>query len=462
MFCPNCGHKVDPSQKFCDNCGYDLTSIKNKRNDSNQNSADKKDDDTIKSLADIEAELNENEPEKSAQAVQPETEPIYQQAPAQKQEYSSVRPASEVQHPEPKPEPKVEPKKYDSVRTFEKTNKVPDETLDDRTVAYDKDAFRRATKKPYEFAESAQAQHDTSLNETQDLGKKFKERFKTSEDPFKPTKSEMKKLQQQKREQQAAEDTNDGLIHNMGKFAKNNAYLCIFAVIIVAVLLVVKRNYGFIALALAILLWFLASQVSHGSEVKANKKFKRENDSPADSNETAEYHEQQYQEPKKQKAQKVHDNSRGKNMRQKVIITSSIIGFAASIGGPFINGVSLSSTIASAANYTANFGYQYSTLIVNLSSAIRLICFLSPVIALIAACFRNRGSVKLVRLFTVLPTIIYAVVFGIFYSGAVNSAVITGQTAVNGTQFGISFYILLATSIVSVIMAYALHPRERV
>ncbi|QFR69561.1 DUF2116 family Zn-ribbon domain-containing protein [Companilactobacillus paralimentarius] len=24
MFCPNCGHKVEPDQKFCDNCGWAL------------------------------------------------------------------------------------------------------------------------------------------------------------------------------------------------------------------------------------------------------------------------------------------------------------------------------------------------------------------------------------------------------------------------------------------------------
>ncbi|WP_334329738.1 zinc-ribbon domain-containing protein [Companilactobacillus sp. HBUAS59699] len=452
MFCPNCGHKVDVSQKFCDNCGYDLTSIKTKRNEEKQ-AASKKDDDTIKSLSDIEAELNDSEPEK----VTSESKPKYEQAPAQQREYSSVKPASEVVHKKPVVKPTTP--KYDSVRTFDSTKKVPDEALEDRTVAYDKDAFRQAAAKPYAAPRTsnpthASQQHESSaLNTTQD----FKNRlFKNGEDPFKPTKSELKKMKEQKKREQAENDTNDGLIHNMGKFAKNNAYLGIFAVIIVAILLVVKRNYGFIALAIVLLLWFLASQVSHGNEMSANKKFKRDNSHTSDGQ------PQQYQEEyKKPKKQKVTDSSHGKNTRQKVIIGSSIIGFAASIGGPFINGVSLSSTIASAASYTANFGYQYSTLIVNLSSAIRLICFLSPVIALIAACFRNRGSIRMVRLFTVLPTIIYALVFAIFYSGAVNSSVITGQTAVGGTQFGASFYILLVTSIVSLIMAYSLHPRMK-
>lgn len=456
MFCPNCGHKVDLSQKFCDNCGYDLTSIKTKRTEE-KNEAQKKDDDTIKSLADIEAELNDSEPVKSEPA--PAAKPKYEQAPAQQHEYSSVKPAAEVEQKKPATKPAPN---YDSVRTFDSTKKVPDEALEDRTVAYNKDAFRKAaTQKPYSAprtsnpTHSSQAQHESAaLNTTQD----FKNRlFKNGEDPFKPTKSELKKMKEQKKLEEQQNDTNDGLIHNMGKFLKNNAYLGIFAVIIVAILLVVKRNYGFIALAIVLLLWFLASQVSHGNEMNANKKFKHENNKT--SNDQPQQHQETYREPKKQK---VTDSSRGKNTRQKVIIGSSIIGFAASIGGPFINGVSLSSTIASAANYTANFGYQYSTLIVNLSSAIRLICFLSPVIALIAACFRKKGTIRLVRIFTVLPTVIYALVFGIFYSGAVNSAVITGQTAVGGTQFGASFYVLLVTSIVSLIMAYSLHPRARV
>ncbi|WP_164505991.1 zinc ribbon domain-containing protein [Companilactobacillus insicii] len=454
MFCPNCGHKVDPSQKFCDNCGYDLTSIKNKRNEEKQ-AASKKDDDTIKSLSDIEAELNDSEPTKS-EPVQ--AKPKYQQAPAQQREYNSIKPASEVEH-KTVTEHKSEKPSYDSVRTFDSTKKVPEQALDDRTVAYDKYAFRQAAaKKTYSTPRTSNpnnaSQHESdALNSTQD----FKNRlFKNGEDPFKPTKSELKKMREKKKLEEAAADTNDGLIHNMGKFAKNNVYLGIFAVIIVAILLVVKRNYGFIALAIVLLLWFLASQVSHGNEMSANKKLKRENSHSGTSNDQP----QQYQaEPKKIKKQKVTDSSHGKNARQKIIIASSIVGFVASVGGPFINGVSLSSTIASAANYTANLGYQYNTLIVNLSSAIRLICFLSPVIALIAACFRNRGTIRMLRLFTVLPTVIYVLVFGIFYSGAVNSSVITGQTAVGGAQFGGSFYVLLATSVISLIMAYSLHPR---
>jgi Predicted nucleic-acid-binding protein containing a Zn-ribbon len=65
MFCPNCGHKVDPSQKFCDNCGAALK----KRNTSKDLNTDElhqsEDDDTIRSLSDIEAELNAIEKKKN-------------------------------------------------------------------------------------------------------------------------------------------------------------------------------------------------------------------------------------------------------------------------------------------------------------------------------------------------------------------------------------------------------------
>jgi Predicted nucleic-acid-binding protein containing a Zn-ribbon len=55
MFCPNCGHKVDPDQKFCDNCGWAL-----KKN--NAETTETKDDDSIRSLSEIEKELNQEDP----------------------------------------------------------------------------------------------------------------------------------------------------------------------------------------------------------------------------------------------------------------------------------------------------------------------------------------------------------------------------------------------------------------
>lgn len=432
MFCPNCGHKVDPSQKFCDNCGAALK----KRNTSTDLNTDElhqsEDDDTIRSLSDIEAELNAAEHKQKSETKK---EVHYTQAPAQQREYNSVREA-----------PKQEPVHPDPVKTYQRTKEDPEDALDDRTMAYNKNDFRQATK----------VYHDPYTNKP----------YKPSEDPFKPTKSELKKQQKLKQKEKEAQQS-DGLFSNMLRFAKNNSYLSIFAVIITAILLVFKRNYGWIALAVFILLWFLMSQIKHGKEVSLNQKFSHSNeddeeptnDRHANSYEQPrEYHHEQQPRPKKE--HKVRDASRGKNSRQIMIIISSVIGFISSIGGPFINGVSLSSTIASAANYTANLGAQ-TVLIMNVSSAIRLICFISPVITLIAACFRSHGSIRIVRIFTFLPTIIYVLVYAVFSSGVVNSAAITGQTAVSGTAFGYSFYVLLITSIISLILAYTLRPHTR-
>ena len=55
MFCPNCGHKVEPDQKFCDNCGW---ALKKK----NTEDTEVKDDDSVRSLSEIENELNNEEP----------------------------------------------------------------------------------------------------------------------------------------------------------------------------------------------------------------------------------------------------------------------------------------------------------------------------------------------------------------------------------------------------------------
>ncbi|MFD1417713.1 zinc-ribbon domain-containing protein [Companilactobacillus keshanensis] len=444
MFCPNCGHKVDPSQKFCDNCGAALKKRSTSADLNTDELHQSEEDDTIRSLSDIEAELKATE--KGPESTPAPKETHYTQAPAQQKAYDSVREApvkpAEPKHTEPAHH-------YDPVKTYERTKSDSADTLDDRTMAYNKNDFRQAEK----------VYHDPYTNKP----------YKPAEDPFKPTKSELKK-QQKEKQKEKIEKQSDGLFSNMLNFARNNSYLSIFAVIITAILLVFKRNYGWIALAVFILLWFLMSQFKHGKEVGLNKRFSHSNeddDEPADNVRTSgssydqprEY--QHTERPAKQKKEhKVHDASRGKNSRQILIIISSIVGFISSVSGPFINGVSLSSTIASAANYTANLGAQ-TTLIMNASSAIRLICFISPVIALIAACFRSHGSIRIVRIFTVLPTIIYALVYGIFSSGAVNSAAITGQTAIGGTAFGYSFYILLITSIISLFLAYTLRPRIR-
>ncbi|WP_192918025.1 hypothetical protein, partial [Companilactobacillus halodurans] len=287
-------------------------------------------------------------------------------------------------------------------------------------------------------------------------------------DPFAPTESERRAAEAKKKAE--AVDPNDGFIHNMIKFAKNNAYVSIFAVIIVAILLVVKRNYGFIALAILIILWFLLSQLRHGNEVGANKALKKETSlkKSSDNNNAPEQTETYASKPKKQKPEKYQtaaDRLRPnkKTTTQKIIIISSIVGFIASVSGPFLDGLSLSSTIANAANYTANLAAAQPTWITNGFSAIRLICFLSPVIALIAGCFRSRGSIRLVRIFTLLPTVLYAALYGVLYAGLVNSSSITGQVAVTTSgSFGTSFYVLLITSIISLVMAYALRPKVRI
>ncbi|TGD23646.1 zinc-ribbon domain-containing protein [Companilactobacillus suantsaicola] len=439
MFCPNCGHKVDPNQKFCDNCGYALK--KKPIETSNTETNETKDNDTIRSLSEIEKELNQEDPN-----AHKEEKPVLEQAPAQKREFDH----NKVDHSEKEPEVKTFNQSNRS--SFQKNNNGKEEPLDDRTQVYNKNDFNPISQKPYE------QKHQHKLDDTFD--DPIKEPLG---DPFKPTQSEIRAAKAKAVAEQV--DPNDGFIHNMIKFAKNNAFISILAVIIVAVLLVFKRNYGFIALAIVIILWFLLSQLGHGNETGANKALKRETSLKKPEHEdtgSENHYESERKEPRNHKAtaqERLKPNH--KTTAQKVIIFSSIVGFIASIGGPFLNGVSLTSTISTAANYTANMGAQ-SVWITNGFSAIRLICFLSPIIALIAACFRARGTIRLVRIFTVLPTILYAALYGSLYAGLVNSTAITGQVAVttNGS-FGTSFYVLLVTSIVSMLMAYSLRPKVR-
>ena len=445
MFCPNCGHKVEPDQKFCDNCGW---ALKKK----NTEDTEVKDDDSVRSLSEIENELNNEEP-----TATPKTEekPNLQQAPAQQQEYGSFDHPEHKEVKRPDPEPEMKTFEHSNRSSFQKSSAT--EPVDDRTQVYSKNDFNPISQKPYKNNQDETPSH-----------KAFEDPIKDPiKDPFGPTESERRAAEAKKKAE--AVDPNDGFIHNMVKFAKNNAYVSIFAVIITAILLVVKRNYGFIALAAFIILWFLFSQLRHGNELGANKALKKEtslkksSDSSSDNPEpTADYTAKQPK-PKKDKhltaAERLKPNH--KTTTQKVIIVASIIGFIASISGPFLDSLSLSSTIANAANYTSRLGAQ-PTWITNGFSAIRLICFLSPVISLLAACFRSRGSIRLVRIFTLLPTILYAALYGALYAGLVNSSAITGQVAITTSgSFGTSFYVLLITSVVSLIMAYALRPRIR-
>lgn len=449
MFCPNCGHKVDPDQRFCDNCGWALK----KKN--TEDTKETKDDDTIRSLSEIENELNQEEPSSETKT---EEKASLQQAPAQKQEYGSFDHPHVQKKEEPiRPDPEPEMKTYggsSNRSSFSKTS--ADEPIDDKTQVYSKNDFNPISQKPYKKTEPSK------------YNKTFEDPIKDPlKDPFEPTESERRAAAAKQKAEEV--DPNDGFIHNMLKFTKNNSYVSIFAVIIVAILLVVKRNYGFIALAIVIILWFLLSQLRHGNELGANKALKKETSLKKSSDNTAtdvpteNYEARPTKTAKKQKYQTAADRLKPnrKTTTQKIIIVSSIIGFIASVSGPFLDGLSLSSTIANAASYTANLGAQ-PTWITNGFSAIRLICFMSPVIALIAGCFRSRGSIRLVRIFTLLPTILYAALYGILYAGVVNSSAITGQVAVTTSgSFGTSFYVLLITSIISLVMAYALRPRIR-
>ncbi|WP_119317155.1 zinc ribbon domain-containing protein [Companilactobacillus formosensis] len=442
MFCPNCGHKVDPDQKFCDNCGYALK--KKKTETTNQ----VKDDDTIRSLSDIENELNQEDKSEK------EPEAPLQQAPAQQKEYGSFD-HPKVQRPDPEPEMKTYNKTNDSTSrpsSFAKSS--ADEPLDDKTQVYSKNDFNPISQKPYKKTQ----EHETDYHSFEDP---IKDPIK---DPFAPTENERRAAEAKRKAEQT--DPNDGFIHNMVKFAKNNAYISIFAVIITAILLVVKRNYGYIALAIVIILWFLLSQLRHGNEVGANKALKHETSFNKDSNNehpdtTAQTTHQAHQQKPKYETAADRLKPNHKTTAQKTIIVASLIGFIASIGGPFLDGFSLSATITSAASRTSAYVAQ-PVWITNGVSAIRLICFLSPVIALIAACFRSRGTIRLVRLFTFLPSILYAALYVVINFGYVNSSMITGQVvASTGKSLGTSFYVLLITSVISLIMAYTLRPKVK-
>jgi len=253
MFCPNCGHKVDPDQKFCDNCGAAL-----KKNTTE--TSEPKDDDTIRSLSEIENELNQEEPTNKSHE-EPKKDPVLQQAPAQKREFEShtqnTKPAETVKK-DPEPEMKTFERSHGS--SFNKSG--ADQPLDDRTQVYSKNDFNPISQKPYKKSSE------------DPIRKPFDHIKDPISDPFKPTKSEQRAAQAKKEAE--AVDPNDGLIHNMIKFAQNNILVDIIAIIITAILLVVKRNYGFIVLAAVILVWFLLSQMHHGKELSANKALKKE------------------------------------------------------------------------------------------------------------------------------------------------------------------------------------------
>ncbi|MQS52545.1 zinc ribbon domain-containing protein [Companilactobacillus mishanensis] len=448
MVCPNCGHEISPSQNFCENCGLPLKKGINFASQPNVKPEEPKKDDSIKSLSDIENELEEQE----------------------KQEKAAQKPATD-NHDEPE--------------------------VDDKTRVYD-------------FRDSGLQQAPAQKKESQQSV-----RLDPMDDPIStehpiPTPNSRENVKAQNTapktdnaKTESDDDEEDGLLQNMWKFLKNNIYLDIIAVVLVVALFFIKKQYSWILLVAFLIVWFLTSQIVHGNEVKLNKRFKRSKNDKEDAQQAPQNPQKQntykpyeppyqgngeipdlgpelgpdlqpieeipgtskhhrHEQPKeKQATTEKKVSTRRRNIVQKLIIISSIVGFIATCFGTIVNGYSLSTMIGSAANSSANVVTQ-TALITNLSSAIRFICFLSPIIVLIMANFRSRGSIRTIRIFSILSTIIYVAVYAIFITGIVDVSQVTGvATDMNVVKFGYSFYVLLGTSVLSWLMSYMLRPKNK-
>lgn len=444
MICPNCGHEIKPGQNFCDNCGLPL---KKDINVSTKNEQPAKEDDSVRSLADIEKELDQQDKINQARTKAP---------------------------------------------TQEKTDDV-----DDRTRVYNfRDEVKHAVEdKPMKSdpkmdmapAQKAELERQAKLNEHPKAPDNLKLDQPVHLDPVTglPVYPDDKPLNSHT-EQKAENNEDDGIFTNMVNFLKNNVYVDIIAVILVVLLFFIKRNYSWILLAIFLVAWFLTSQIVHGKEIKLNKLITHRKDdngsqqqnnqnqpnSNYQTNNQPNYQSYQAQpqptynqrpESKKQ-AKREHreevKESHQRNWKQKLIIVASIVAFIASITGPFVNGVSLSATIANAANVSVNLGV-HTNLIMNLSSAVRFICFISPVIVLIAANFRNKGSIRIIRVFSMLASVIYIIAYVLFSTNVISASLITGQTVTGLVEIGTSFYVLIITSVLSLLLSYGLHPREK-
>lgn len=415
MVCPNCGHEISPSQNFCENCGLPLKKNINPTQNNNQTNNNQKNDDAVKSLSELEQELDQQEAEKKAQQ-QAQNNP----------NSGSVR---------------LDP------------NDVDDRT---RVYKFDKEQLQQSPAQKREFEQQAKQNVQNPI--PPELGEKV-QLDPVTHLPIYPDDKPVNN-QQTSENQKETDNKDDGLLANMLEFLKNNILVDIIAVALVVVLFIIKRNYAWILLAVFLVAWFLTAQIVHGREIKLNQVFKRRKEPTNNSRNN----DQQPTSQPQGRQQNVEDTEKHhkKTWVQRIIIVAAIVGFIASVTGPFVNGVSLSSTIASAANYSANIKGQ-SVLITNVSSAIRFICFISPVIVIIAANFHNHGSIRLVRIFSFLPSIIYVAVFGLFSSNLLNASLITGQYIVNGSvEFGGSFYVLIATSILSLLLSYTMHPRRKI
>jgi hypothetical protein len=456
MVCPNCGHEISPNQNFCENCGLPL-----KKNIVDQNQKQPEKEDAVKSLSDLENELDEQDKQEKARQTISQS---HQSSPDDIDDKTQV---------------------YNFKNTdFNQKSSQPKQQLDPRMEMAP--AQKEALERQAGLNERPKAPDNLHLDSPVHL------------DPVThlPVYPDDKPVgQTQTRESQENEEAEgDGLLSNMWAFLKNNIYLDIIAAVLVVILFFIKRNYSWILLAIFLVAWFLSSQLVHGKEVRLNKLISRHGEKNNSSAENTQQQQQQQQQPQNQNYQQANyqnqnpgynqnynqpgqqpiediprkkkhhkEEESGEHKRtwqQKLIIISSIVAFIASVTGPFVNGVSLTSTIASAANYSVNLGVQ-TTLIMNVSSAVRFICFISPVIALIVANFRSRGSIRILKTFTMLPSIIYIVAYALFKSNVISASIITGQTVTDVVQIGTSFYILIITSVLSLILAYTLHPRNR-
>lgn len=439
MVCPNCGHEIKPGQNFCENCGLPLKKEINVKN--NQTVKEPVKTDAVRSLSDLENELDEQEKleqaKKTSQPQSTQTEVddktrVYDFRDSGLQE-KTARPSNRSNdHIEMAPGQKAE---------FDRQNRL------------------NSQPKP---PENLNLDSPVHLDPVTHL-------------PIYPDDKTVSHKKNDSKNNQSDDEQNEGLLQNMTNFLRNNIYVDIMSVILFIVLFFVKRNYSWILLAVLLVAWFLTSQIIHGKEIRLNKIFthhdKKETSSqpqqqPNTSNYQAQnpgYNQQQVpnnrQQREQQKApEKIHKHRR--TWAQNVIMISAIVSFIASITGPFVNNVSLTSTIASAANYGANQSGQ-SIMISNVSSAVRFICFISPVIVLIAANFRSRGSIRLIKTFTILPSIIYVLAFALFSSNIINASLITGVYVTGTAQIGTSFYILIITSLLSMFLSYTLRPRQK-
>ncbi|WP_099974283.1 zinc ribbon domain-containing protein [Lactobacillus terrae] len=250
------------------------------------------------------------------------------------------------------------------------------------------------------------------------------------------------------------ENTNEdsGLIKNMWNFATANGYISLFTVVIAAVLMLVRRNYGYVFIAAAVIAWFLFAQISHGKETSINKRFKQDkpkkqknnNDSAANDYQNGEQHIEEIKVDRK------------RSIYQKISIVLAIIGLIASVTGPFLNGVSITNIITNVYNVGVNLGINQATA-QNITSALRLICFISPMIIIMFVGFNSKFSIRMVKIFSFLPTVIYIIIYVIFATHRLDANIFTGNPVLNSPEFGFSYYILLATSLITFVFSFTIH-----